>query len=143
VDERNPHVNALIAPDHDRALAPAAAIGPGEPRPFAGVPLPIKDLRAVEGLPLTFGSDVWGEFVAPADAHVVTRYRAAGFVIVGMTNMPEAGIVPVTEPRRYGPSRNPWDLERTPGGSSGGSAAAVAAGMVPVAHATDGGDRKS
>ena len=70
---------------------------------------------------------------------MVRRLREAGFVIVGKTNLPEFGILPVTEPRRFGPARNPWDTDRTPGGSSGGAAAAVAAGMVPLAHASDGG----
>src|SRR5205823_749153 len=73
------------------------------------------------------------------DAYYVRRLREAGFVIVGKTALPEYGILPSTESRRNGPTRNPWDLERTPGGSSGGSAAAVAAGMVPIAHGNDGG----
>lgn len=139
IDEANPEVNAFIALDHDRALAAAAEVGPGDARPFAGVPIAIKDLRAVDGLPLSFGTELWGDFVPDFDAHVVGRLKGAGFVVVGITNMPEIGVLPVTEPRRYGPTRNPWDLDRTPGGSSGGSAAAVASGMVPVAHATDGG----
>jgi amidase len=79
------------------------------------------------------------DFVAPYDHSVVARLRRAGFVIVGTTKLPEFGILPVTEPAAHGPVRNPWDLGRTPGGSSGGSAAAVAAGMVPVAHGNDGG----
>src|SRR6266511_2566120 len=73
------------------------------------------------------------------DAHLAQRFRQAGFVTIGKTNTPELGILPTTEPRAYGPSRNPWDVTRSTGGSSGGSAAAVAAGMVPVAHANDGG----
>jgi amidase len=139
IEATNGAVNAFIALDGDRALAAADAIAPGDERPFCGVPIPVKDMRPVAGLPLTFGSDAWNGYVSPADGHVVTRLRDAGFVVVGVTNMPEGGILPVTEPRRYGPTRNPWNLERTPGGSSGGSAAAVAAGMTPVAHGTDGG----
>ena len=79
------------------------------------------------------------EFVAAYDHSVVRRLRAAGFVIVGTTKLPEYGILPVTEPLAYGPARNPWDPQRTPGGSSGGAAAAVASGMVPIAHGNDGG----
>ena len=85
------------------------------------------------------GSDLFGDFVPDHDAFLVRRLREAGFVIVGKTSMPEMGILPTTEPRRFGPTRNPWDPDRTPGGSSGGAAAAVAAGMVPVAHGNDGG----
>jgi amidase len=85
------------------------------------------------------GSDLFGDFVPDHDASLVRRLREAGFVIVGKTSMPEMGILPTTEPRRFGPARNPWNPDRTPGGSSGGSAAAVAAGMVPVAHGNDGG----
>src|SRR6266516_3576436 len=139
IEELNPTLNAFVAVDGDRALAAADAIRPGDERPFAGVPLAIKDLTPVEGLPLTFGSDLFGDFRPSSDSYVVRRFRDAGFVIVGITNMPEMGIVPTTEPRRYGAARNPWDTARTTGGSSGGSAAAVASGMVPIAHATDGG----
>jgi amidase len=135
----NDRVNAFIHVDAEGALAAAEAIEPGDQRPFAGVPIAIKTEFPVEGLPLTMGSDLFGDVIAPHDAHLVRRLREAGSVIVGMTNMPEMGIMPVTEPRRHGPTRNPWDLERTPGGSSGGSGAAVAAGMVPFAHGADGG----
>ena len=103
------------------------------------MPIAIKDNRPVAGMPLTMGSDLFGEFVPGHDAFLVRRLREAGFVIVGKTSMPEMGILPTTEPRRFGPTRNPWDTDRTPGGSSGGAAAAVAAGMVPVAHGNDGG----
>ncbi len=85
------------------------------------------------------GTELSGDFTPDYDSHVVRRLKEAGFVIVGVTSSPEAGILPVTEPRRFGPTRNPWDTDRTPGGSSGGAAAAVAAGMVPVAHGSDGG----
>jgi len=132
-------LNAFVHVDSDGALAAADAVGPGDERPFAGVPIAVKDTAPVAGLPYTLGSDAFGDFVPPHDAFVVRRLREAGFVIVGKTNLPEFGILPVTEPRRFGPTRNPWDTERTPGGSSGGAAAAVAAGMVPLAHGSDGG----
>jgi amidase len=100
----------------------------------------IKDLYCpVAGLPMTQGSDLFGDFTPEYDNALVGRYRAAGLVLMGKVNTPELGIPPVTEPRRNGATRNPWDTERTPGGSSGGSAAAVASGTVPVAHASDGG----
>jgi len=134
-----PQVNAFVDVDADGALAAAASIEPGDPRPFAGVPIAIKNNRAVRGLRLTRGAALMGDVVARADHNVTRRLRDAGFVVVGTTSLPEFGILPVTEPRRFGPTRNPWDLERTPGGSSGGSAAAVAAGMVPLAHGNDGG----
>jgi amidase len=139
IDELEPTINAFTHIAHDSALAEADAIGPGDPRPFAGVPLAIKDNRPVAGMPLTMGSDLFGEFTPGHDAFLVRRLRDAGFVIVGKTSMPEMGILPTTEPRRFGPTRNPWNTDRTPGGSSGGAAAAVAAGMVPVAHGNDGG----
>jgi amidase len=136
LDER---INAFTYVDADRALAAADAIEPGDERPYAGVPIAIKDLRAVSGLPMSFGSDLFEGFVPQHDANVVRRFREAGFVIVGLTSLPEFGILNVTQPRRFGATHNPWDETRVPGGSSGGSAAAVASGMVPLAHATDGG----
>ena len=132
-------VNAFVATDGERALATADGFGQGDPRPFAGVPLAIKDSAPVDGLPLTYGSSLFGDYRPGYDSHIVRRCREAGFVIVGTTTMPEFGIAPVTEPRRYGPVRNPWDPGRTTGGSSGGSAAAVSSAMVPVAQGTDGG----
>jgi amidase len=132
-------VNAFTHVDADGALAAADAIQAGDERPFAGVPIAIKDNQPVAGMPLTFCADLFGDLVAPFDAAFVGRLRAAGFVIVGKTALPEYGILPSTESRRNGPTRNPWDLSRTPGGSSGGAAAAVAAGMVPLAHGNDGG----
>ena len=100
----------------------------------------IKDLYApVAGLPMTQGSELFGDFTPDYDYALVRRFREAGFVLMGKVNTPELGILPVTEPSRNGPTRNPWDTERTPGGSSGGSSAAVASGTVPVAHASDGG----
>ncbi len=139
IDELQPQINAFTHVARDSALAAAAEIGPGDPRPFAGVPIAIKDNRPVVGMPLTMCSDLFGNFIPDHDAFVVRRLRAAGFVIVGKTTLPEMGILPTTESRRFGPTRNPWSLDRTPGGSSGGAAAAVAAGMVPIAHGNDGG----
>lgn len=132
-------VNAFTLVDADGALAAAGEIGPGDDRPFAGVPTAVKDLAAMAGHVLSLGSDLFGDFRPARDTSVVRRLREAGFVLVGKTSTPELGILPVTEPRRFGPTRNPWDLSRTPGGSSGGASAAVAAGMVPVAHGSDGG----
>ncbi len=139
IDELQPVINAFTHVAHDSALAQAAEIRAGDPRPFAGVPIAIKDNRAVAGMPITMGSDLFGDYVPRREAYLVRRLREAGFVIVGKTAMPEMGILPTTESRRFGPTRNPWALDRTPGGSSGGSAAAVAAGMVPLAHGNDGG----
>ena len=139
IDALEPAINAFTHVAHESALAAAAEIGPGDPRPFAGVPIAIKDNRPVSGMPVTMCSDLFGDYVAEHDAFCVRRLREAGFVIVGKTTLPEMGILPTTESRRFGPTRNPWDRERTPGGSSGGSAAAVAAGMVPIAHGNDGG----
>lgn len=136
VDEQ---VNAFVHVDADGARATADAIGPGDERPYAGVPVAIKNNRAVAGFPLTLGAGFAGDLTPGHDHNVTRRLRRAGFVIVGATTLPEWGILPVCESRRLGPTRNPWDLTRTPGGSSGGSGAAVAAGMVPLAHGNDGG----
>ncbi len=146
VDRVNPVLNAFALRDDDRAreLAAAAtdlvASTPAEDLPpFHGVPMPIKDLDDVAGWPTTFGSR--GTPTAPADADVpeVARLRAAGFVFMGKTTTPEFGTVSMTESERLGITRNPWNTEHTPGGSSGGSGAAVASGMAPIAHASDGG----
>ncbi|HET6505509.1 MAG TPA: amidase, partial [Baekduia sp.] len=139
IEELNPECNAFVQIDGERAMASAAEVGPGDERPFAGVPIAIKNNRAVAGLRLTNGCALMAEYVADRDHNVTRRLREAGFVIVGSTTLPEYGILPVSEARIFGPTRNPWDLQRTPGGSSGGAAAAVAAGMVPVAHGNDGG----
>jgi amidase len=139
IDALDPRLGAFVQVDHHGALATADAIAPGDPRPFAGVPIAIKNNRAVEGLRLTNGCALMNGFTASYDHSTVHRLRAAGFVIVGTTKLPEYGILPVTEPKIHGPARNPWDPTRTPGGSSGGAAAAVASGMVPIAHGNDGG----
>jgi len=139
IERLDPAIGAFTHVAPESALAAAGEIGRGDPRPLCGVPIAIKDNRAVAGMPLTNGSDLFADVVPPVDAFCVRRLRDAGAVIVGKTALPEFGILPTTESRRHGPTRNPWDRERTPGGSSGGAAAAVAAGMVPLAHGNDGG----
>ncbi|HEY8304677.1 MAG TPA: amidase [Solirubrobacteraceae bacterium] len=139
IEELNPKLNAFVEIDGERALASAAAIEAGDERPFAGVPIAIKNNRPVEGLKATIGCSLLANHVASHDCNIARRCKDAGFVIVGTTTLPEYGILPVSEARLFGPTRNPWDLDRTPGGSSGGAAAAVASGMVPVAHGNDGG----
>ena len=136
----NPEINAIIHPLYEDAAA--AARGDLPDGPFRGVPFVLKDLGACfAGQPLHMGMEFLKEigFRAPVDTYLAQRFRAAGFVTIGKTNTPELGILPTTEPKAYGPSRNPWHLGRSTGGSSGGSAAATAAGIVPVAHANDGG----
>jgi amidase len=138
--EATSDLNHWTLVDGESALATADGVKPGDERPFAGVPIAIKDLFApVAGLRMAQGSDLLGEFTPEYDYGLVEKLKAAGFVIVGKTQTPEFGITPVTNPKRFGPARNPWDPARTTGGSSGGSAGAVAAGAVPVAHASDGG----
>jgi amidase len=139
IGEVDAQVNAFVDVFGEEALEQADGIGPGDPRPFAGVPIAIKNNRGIEGKRLTFAAEFAGDFRAPSDHNVVRRFKEAGFVIVGTTTLPEWGILPVSQARRFGPTCNPWDLTRTPGGSSGGSGAAVAAGMVPIAHGNDGG----
>jgi len=139
IEALEPRINAFTHVAAEAALATAAEIEPGDQRPFAGVPIAIKDNRQVAGMPLTMCSDLYRDVISRRDSFLVRRLRAAGFVIVGKTAMPEMGILPTCESRRNGPTANPWDPRRTPGGSSGGSAAAVAAGMVPLAHGNDGG----
>jgi amidase len=139
IEQLNPQLNAFVEIDGERALATAAGIKPGDERPFAGVPIAIKNNRPVSGLKITIGCSLMADHVADYDHNITRRLRDAGFVIVGSTTLPEYGILPTSEARLFGPTRNPWDLERTPGGSSGGAAAAVASGMIPVAHGNDGG----
>jgi amidase len=140
-------INAVTMRWFDDARAAAAAFDEGsagvdESAPFAGVPTLVKDLWAhVAGKPMTNGNVALRESmpVSTYDTTLQARMRAAGLVELGRTNSPELGSLPVTEPIAFGPTRNPWNLDRTPGGSSGGAAAAVASGMVPIAHASDGG----
>jgi amidase len=143
VDERNPELNAIVWRDDDAARAAAAEadarLAAGEQAPFLGVPIPIKDLTAVAGWPVAYGSRGASESPGEQSELVVESLLVAGFVLCGRTNVPEFGPLTVAENSRYGNSRNPWDANRSPGGSSGGAAAAVAGGMFPIAHANDGG----
>ncbi|HET6410547.1 MAG TPA: amidase [Anaeromyxobacter sp.] len=137
-DVRNPPLNAIVARYDDEARARAR--GPLPEGPFRGVPFLLKDLlTSWAGHPVTDGSRFLAGVVTPEDSGVVQRLKAAGVVLFGQTSTPEFGIKAVTEPVARGPCRNPWNLDRTPGGSSGGSAAAVAARIVPAAHGNDGG----
>jgi Asp-tRNA(Asn)/Glu-tRNA(Gln) amidotransferase A subunit family amidase len=133
--EVNPKINAVVQDLSERARADAPAQGF-----LSGVPFLLKDLGVtLAGTPTTGGSRVFKGVVAPADSALAAAYKAAGLVVFGKTNTPEFGQWPVTESDLLGPARNPWDVSRTPGGSSGGASAAVAAGIVPAAHASDGG----
>jgi amidase len=141
IERLNPQLNAVIHPRFEEARAEARAAGAGS-GPFHGVPLLVKDLLcSTAGDPMHMGTRFLRDIGLriPHDSYLAQKFRAAGFVIVGRTNTPELGTLPTTEPDAYGPSRNPWNPEHSTGGSSGGSAAAVASGMVPVAHANDGG----
>ena len=134
-------INAVIMRwfDHAREVATSPELPDG---PFRGVPFLLKDLwAAYAGQPLTNGNVALRDAqpISADDTTIVSRFRDAGLVTLGRTNSPELGSLPVTEPVAYGPTRNPWNTDHVPGGSSGGAAAAVAAGMVPIAHASDGG----
>lgn len=138
IESLNDKLNAFVALCPQRALAEASTIKAGDPRPLAGVPVAIKDSVALTaGIRTTQGSWALRDWVPDRDSSLVRRLREAGAIIVGKTNTPEFALKAVTEPRRYGPTRNPWDPSRTSGGSSGGSAAAVASGMAPLAHGGD------
>lgn len=146
MDRLNPALNAVCLRDDERARSQAQAIdteiaagrttGLG---PFAGVPMLIKDLNDVAGWPTTYGSRATRAEPAENDELAVARLAAAGFVLTGKTTTPEFGTISMTESERFGPTRNPWNTDHTPGGSSGGAGAAVASGMLPAAHASDGG----
>jgi amidase len=138
IERLNPQINAVIRPMFDEARKTAAAKLPEGP--FTGVPFLLKDLGPMyAGVPMSQGTELLKNAPSPLDSELTRRYKAAGLVICGKTNTPEFGLVPTTEPRAWGATHNPWNTERTTGGSSGGSAAAVACGMVPMAHGNDGG----
>lgn len=134
----NPKLNFVVFKDYERARRTAQG---GLPKgPFAGVPFYLKDILAfAEGMPTRQAARFMPPIPWPHDSVLTARYRKAGLVILGKTNVPEFGLVPTTESKLYGPARNPWNTAHSTGGSSGGSAAAVAARVVPLAHANDGG----
>src|ERR1700674_2401126 len=134
----NPAINAIVHKQYDQARQALVAGLPDGP--LKGVPYLIKDLGFFEtGEPATFGSSLFKDFVADHDSAYVRRCKKAGLVFMGRSSSPEFGLNPTTEPRLYGSCRNAWNLEYSAGGSSGGAAASVIAGILPVAHATDGG----
>jgi amidase len=137
IERVNPALNAVITTMYDLARETVQNNLPDGP--FAGVPFLLKDLLGdFAGVPQTMGSRALKNYIPARDSELVKRYKKAGLVILGKTNIPEFGLKGVTEPELHGPTRNPWNTEHTPGGSSGGSAAAVAGGMVPMASANDG-----
>ena len=137
-EQVNPSINAIIHKQYEQARR---AVTHGLPQgPLSSVPFLIKDLGFFEpGEPATFGSSLFKDYVADHESAYVTRCKKAGLVFMGRSSTPEFGLNPNTEPRIYGSCRNPWNVAYSAGGSSGGSAAAVAAGILPMAHATDGG----
>ena len=136
IEKLNPKINAFITMN-DRVMEEAKKVDKNTP--LAGLPVAIKDNVETKGLRTTYCSKLYENYVPDEDAVLVERLKKAGAVIVGKTNMPEFGLIAYTDNPMFGPTRNPWDLSRTVGGSSGGSAAAVAAEMVPVASGNDGG----
>lgn len=144
IEQLNPTLNAFVEVDAEGALQEAHAVAGRlaageEPGPFAGLPFGVKDLENAAGFVTTRGSRLYRDNRVDFDDALVARLKAAGAICVGKTNTPEFGHIPFTDNELFGATRNPWDLERTPGGSSGGSSAALAAGMVPLATASDGG----
>ena len=134
IEATNPELNYLVTDCYEQALATTPPDGP-----FTGVPMLVKDLNETAGVRTTFSSRAFADYVPANDAAVVRRMKDAGFVILGKSNTPEFGSTAVTESELNGACRNPWDPSRTPGGSSGGAAAAVASGALPLAQGSDGG----
>lgn len=142
IESVNPAINAFVTTTFDAALEQAAALdarlGRGEdPGPLAGIPVGHKDLAVTRGVRTTFGSPIFRDHVPTVDAVIVERLKAAGAVTLGKTNTPEFGAGSQTFNPVFGATRNPWDMGKTPGGSSGGAAAALAAGMIPIADGSD------
>jgi amidase len=134
----NPQLNAVINKMYESARQEGEKVGHGGT--FAGVPMLLKDItQEIKGEPITSGSRALKNYRASSDSEFVKRLRKTGAIFIGQSNVPELALMGITEPEYYGPTRNPWNLAYTPGGSSGGSAAAVAAGVIPIAGANDGG----
>ena len=144
IEAVNPKINALVTllPEKASAAAKEAErkiMAGEEPGLLQGVPVTIKDNVFTAGVRTTFGSKIYERFIPDQDAVLVQRLKDSGAVVIGKTNLPEFGLIPVTDNILFGPTRNPWDLQKTPGGSSGGAAAGVATGVSPVATGNDGG----
>jgi amidase len=144
ISSLNPQLGSYFTVTASQALAEAKAktemlVNASELPPFFGVPISIKDLNPVEGIPCTYGNPALLNNIPEYDDGVVTLIKQAGFIMLGKTATSELGSAPYTEPQEFPPARNPWNLEYTPGGSSGGAAAAVAAGLCPIAQGSDGG----
>ena len=146
IERLNPALGSFFTVMAEQAIADATTktellmgLDPGELPPFFGVPISIKDLTPVEGVACSYGVKVLRHRLATEDSGTVRRIKQAGFVLLGKTATSEVGSTPYTEPHGFPPARNPWNLDYTPGGSSGGAAAAVAAGLSPIAHGSDGG----
>lgn len=138
IEALNPRLNAVVTKMFDQARETAQGDLPEGL--FSGVPFLLKDILGMcKGVPMTMGAALLRDFVPDHDSELVLRLRRAGLIFIGKTNVPEFGTLPTTESQLFGPCRNPWNVERSTGGSSGGAAAAVASGMVPMAHANDGG----
>lgn len=141
IEARDGAINAVVVRDFDRARAAAraadAAIARGERKPLLGVPMTVKEANWVAGLPTTWGMDHWKDWKAPVDGVGIARLKAAGAIILGKTNVPPMLSDFQSDNPVYGRTNNPWDLTRTPGGSSGGGGAALAAGMVPLEFGSD------
>jgi len=138
IEQLNPQLNAVITPMYEEGRQAAEKVD--KTAPFAGVPMLLKDgIAAYKGVRMTSGSGLFQNFKPHYDSELVARFKKAGFIVIGKTNMPEFGLMPVTESHSFGAARNPWNTDLTPGGSSGGSAAAVAARIVAVGHGNDGG----
>lgn len=141
IEDRDRDINAVVVRDFDRARDAArqadARIGRGERLPLLGLPMTVKESNQVEGLPSTWGSPAFTGWIAPEDATVIRRLKAAGAIILGLTNVPPMLADWQSTNPIYGRTRNPWDLSRSPGGSSGGSAAALASGMTPLEIGSD------
>jgi len=137
IEKLNPVLNAVVATDFERALE--RCLRPLPEGPFTGVPFLLKDLEDYQGMRYTSGSLLFRDRVGSATPELTRRMEATGLVVLGKTNTPEFGLLPCTEPKLFGPARNPWDASFDPGGSSGGAAVSVASGMVPMADGGDGG----